>query len=185
MKMRRQMLSVMCTAAIAAFAGTAPHVPVKSPPSTPGLSAVAALGEQLSRDESLSVSGRLACQTCHRPEFAHAAAPAQRRAGAVRVPTPAQLRPPPDPMDQTPGPETLASVLEPTPGPEALPPEALSATLEPPPTRSVAVRVHRPKKGRNFLIGAAIGILLLGAIVVLAKKNAPTPPPAPAPTQAP
>ena len=114
-----------------------------------------------------------------------AAAPAQRRAGAVRVPTPAQVRPPPDPMDQTPGPETLASVLEPTPGPEALPPEALASTLEPPPTRSVAVRVHRPKKGRNFLIGAAIGILLLGAIVVLAKKNAPTPPPAPAPTQAP
>src|SRR5215831_15893203 len=66
--------------------------------------------------------------------------PAQRRAGAHRVPTPAP----------------------------ALPPEALSATLEPPPTRSVAVRApQRPKKGRNFLIGAAIGIVLLGAIVVL------------------
>lgn len=42
-------------------------------PSTPGLSAVAALGERLFRDESLSASGRLACQSCHRPEFAHAA----------------------------------------------------------------------------------------------------------------
>ena len=51
----------------APIAGTAPS------PSTPGLSPVAALGEQLFRDESLSVSGRLACQTCHRPEFAHAA----------------------------------------------------------------------------------------------------------------
>ena len=111
---------------------------------------------------------------------------AQRRAGAVRVPTPVQVRPP-DPMDQTPGPETLASVLEPTPGPEALPPEALASTLEPPPTRSVAVRApNRPKRGRNFLIGAAIGIVLLGAIVVLAKKNAPAPPPPPAvPAQAP
>jgi hypothetical protein len=89
-------------------------------------------------------------------------------------------------MDQTPGPETLASVLEPTPGPEALPPEALAATLEPPPTRSVAVRARRPKKGRLFLIGAAIGIVLLGAIVVLAKKNTPAPAPSqPAPAQAP
>ena len=44
-------------------------------PSTSGLSPVAALGEQLFRDESLSASGRLSCQTCHRPEFAHAAPP--------------------------------------------------------------------------------------------------------------
>ena len=42
---------------------------------TPGLSPLAALGEQLFKDESLSVSGRLACQTCHQPEFAHAAPP--------------------------------------------------------------------------------------------------------------
>jgi serine/threonine protein kinase len=104
-----------------------------------------------------------------------------RRGTPMRVPVPAPVRPPPDPMDQTPGPETLASVLEPTPGPEALPPEALSATLEPPPTRSVAIRSNRPKKGRNFLIGAAIGILLLGAIVMLAKKNAPSGPPASTP----
>ena len=75
----------------------------------------------------------------------------------------------------------------PTPGPEAaLKPEELSATLEPPPTRAVAVRAHRPKKGRNFLIGAVIGIVLLGAIVAIAKKNAPpAAPPASAPAQAP
>jgi len=41
--------------------------------STPGLSPMAALGERLFRDESLSASGRMSCQTCHRPEFAHAA----------------------------------------------------------------------------------------------------------------
>jgi len=111
--------------------------------------------------------------------------PSSRRAAPTRVPTPASVKPPLDPMDQTPGPETLASVLEPTPSPEALPPEALSATLEPPPTRSVAVKApSRPKRGRNFLIGAAIGILLLGAIVALARKNTPSsspqqqPPPA-------
>lgn len=63
------------SAAIAACGGMPPPVPVKYPPSTPGLSPVAALGEQLFRDESLSISGRLACQTCHRPEFAHAAPP--------------------------------------------------------------------------------------------------------------
>jgi cytochrome c peroxidase len=40
--------------------------------STPGLSPIAALGEQLFRDESLSVSGRLSCQSCHQPAFAHA-----------------------------------------------------------------------------------------------------------------
>src|SRR5205814_6873550 len=98
---------------------------------------------------------------------------ATRRASPTR--TPAQPVRPPDPLDSTPGPETLASVLEPTPGPVALPPEALAATLEPPPTRSVAVRANRPKKGRNFLIGAIIGIVLLGAIVGPARKTAPAP----------
>jgi len=55
--------------------GTAPTDGAPQAPSTPGLSPVAALGEQLFRDESLSVSGRLSCQTCHRPEFVHAAPP--------------------------------------------------------------------------------------------------------------
>jgi len=93
-------------------------------------------------------------------------------------------------MDQTPGPETLASVLEPTPGPEALPPEALSRELEPPPTRSVAIRAHRPKKGRSFMIGAMIGVVALVAFLAYLKKTAPTAPPPPpaaaaAPTPAP
>lgn len=44
-------------------------------PATSGLSPVAALGAQLFRDESLSASGKLSCQSCHRPEFAHAAPP--------------------------------------------------------------------------------------------------------------
>jgi cytochrome c peroxidase len=56
-------------------AATLPTDATPPTPSTPGLSPVAALGEQLFRDESLSVSGRLSCQTCHRPEFAHAAPP--------------------------------------------------------------------------------------------------------------
>ena len=54
--------------------GQAPVAGMEKPP-TPGLSPVAALGEQLFRDETLSVSGRLSCETCHRPEFAHAAPP--------------------------------------------------------------------------------------------------------------
>lgn len=37
------------------------------------LSPIAALGKRLFEDESLSASGRMSCQTCHRPEFAHAA----------------------------------------------------------------------------------------------------------------
>lgn len=56
--------------------GAAPTGAAPPPPSTPGLSPVAALGEQLFKDESLSVSGRLSCETCHRPESAHAAPPA-------------------------------------------------------------------------------------------------------------
>jgi serine/threonine-protein kinase len=110
--------------------------------------------------------------------------PTARRAGGVRVPVaPAPVRSP-DPMDQTPGPETLASVLEPTPGPEALPPEALSATLEPPPTRSVAIRAHRPKKMRSFFIGAVIGAIALAGFLVYLWKSAPAPqaPPAAAST---
>jgi len=53
--------------------GSAPADVAPPAPSTPGLSPVAELGEQLFKDTSLSVSGRLSCETCHRPEFAHAA----------------------------------------------------------------------------------------------------------------
>jgi cytochrome c peroxidase len=62
-------------AGVAACAGDTQVVATAAEPSTPGLSPVAALGEQLFRDETLSASGRLSCQTCHEPEFAHAAPP--------------------------------------------------------------------------------------------------------------
>ena len=70
------MTSLIAGAALLASCGGNP-APVagreRSP--SPGLSPIAALGEQLFRDETLSVSGRLSCETCHRPEFAHAAPP--------------------------------------------------------------------------------------------------------------
>jgi cytochrome c peroxidase len=68
-------LLLAAAAGFAACSRAAPSAGVAQSPSTPGLSPVAALGEQLFRDESLSVSGRQSCQTCHLPEFAHAAAP--------------------------------------------------------------------------------------------------------------
>jgi cytochrome c peroxidase len=46
-------------------------------PSAPGLSPVATLGERLFKDPSLSVSGRLSCETCHQPRHAHAAPPGE------------------------------------------------------------------------------------------------------------
>ena len=58
---------------IAACSGAAPPATTPEEPPTPGLSPIAALGERLFRDESLSASGKLSCQTCHEPEFAHAA----------------------------------------------------------------------------------------------------------------
>ena len=66
---------VACTLLMGASAGDSPPKAILAAPSTPGLSPVAALGEQLFHDVSLSVSGRLSCQTCHRKEFAHAAPP--------------------------------------------------------------------------------------------------------------
>ena len=64
------------TAGVAACSGDTQVVATVAAPSIPGLSPVAALGERLFRDETLSASGRLSCQTCHEPEFAHAAPPA-------------------------------------------------------------------------------------------------------------
>jgi cytochrome c peroxidase len=66
--LRPKITALGCLVALTAAA--APAVPA-----APGLSPVAELGARLFRDESLSVSGRLACQTCHRPEFADAAPP--------------------------------------------------------------------------------------------------------------
>lgn len=61
------------TLVLASCVGESPAATRALSPTTPGLTPVAALGEQLFRDESLSVSGELSCQTCHQPEFAHAA----------------------------------------------------------------------------------------------------------------
>jgi cytochrome c peroxidase len=68
-------LLLAAASGLAACGGAAADAAVAAQSPTPGLSPVAALGEQLFRDESLAVSGRLACQTCHRSEFAHAAPP--------------------------------------------------------------------------------------------------------------
>ena len=65
-------MSTLCLG-VAACSREAPPAALPVEPPTPGLSPIAALGERLFRDESLSTSGRLSCQTCHEPEFAHAA----------------------------------------------------------------------------------------------------------------
>jgi cytochrome c peroxidase len=67
----------LALAACALWAGSGPASPpdAAEPPSARNLSPIAELGERLFKDESLSVSGRLSCETCHRPEFAHAAPP--------------------------------------------------------------------------------------------------------------
>ena len=112
------------------------------------------------------------------------AAPPTRRSGAVRVPTP---QPAPrrevleDDGGPTPGPESLASVLEPTPAPQRAPAPAQPAAPQP----RVAMR-GKAKAGKSFLIGVAIGIVILGAAVavVIAKKPAATPNPPPPPPAA-
>ncbi len=45
---------------------------IDPPPTEPKLSTLARLGEQIFRDESLSASRRMSCQTCHQPETGHA-----------------------------------------------------------------------------------------------------------------
>jgi serine/threonine-protein kinase len=126
-------------------------------------------------------------------------APARRTDGR-RVPTPAPAAPPraapaappraapappprPAPMDSTPGPETLASVLEPTPPPQVVSGGRVVVRQGP----SVpAVPKHPPRRaGRNFLIGMAIGLVIVGvAAAVVAKRVVPSPPPSP-PAQTP
>jgi cytochrome c peroxidase len=68
-------LVVAAFAALVACGREPDRAPARATPPTPGLSPVAALGEQLFKDPSLSVSGRLSCETCHLPEFAHASRP--------------------------------------------------------------------------------------------------------------
>ncbi|HVV50414.1 MAG TPA: hypothetical protein VHO06_12185, partial [Polyangia bacterium] len=74
---------------------------------------------------------------------------------------PARNSPPvASPAESTPGPEALANVLEPTPGPHA--------PVMPRPGAPVPQPVPAPARaGRNFLIGALIGIVLLGAAVAV------------------
>jgi cytochrome c peroxidase len=66
---------VLVALALAACGESAPPT-VAGDAATAGLSPIAALGAQLFRDESLSASGKLSCESCHMPEFAHAAPPA-------------------------------------------------------------------------------------------------------------
>ncbi|HXT94933.1 MAG TPA: protein kinase [Polyangia bacterium] len=87
--------------------------------------------------------------------------PAQRRAERMRVPTgesraPRNSPPVASPAESTPGPEALANILEPTPGPHA--------PAVPRPGSAAPRTAHAPSHaGRNFLIGALIGIVILGA----------------------
>jgi cytochrome c peroxidase len=82
-KKTRQLGALFALCAVAGLSacghGEAPRLAAEPPApdaaATPGLSPVAALGAALFRDESLSVSGKLACRTCHEPAFAHAAPP--------------------------------------------------------------------------------------------------------------
>jgi serine/threonine-protein kinase len=100
----------------------------------------------------------------------------RRPTGSRPVPPPPS---PPSPFDSTPGPERLAAVLEPTPAPQVAPPAHPSSPV---------VSPSRPPRraGRSFLIGAAIGAIILGAafFAVRASRHSPGAPPA-APTQTP
>jgi cytochrome c peroxidase len=62
-----------CIWLLAACTRDPPTVASIGPDDRSRLSPIAALGKRLFEDESLSASGRMSCQTCHRPEFAHAA----------------------------------------------------------------------------------------------------------------
>jgi serine/threonine protein kinase len=107
-----------------------------------------------------------------------------RRTGPRRTQT-GESRAAPPPVagpGSTPGPERLAAVLEPpTPGPEAV-----AGMLQPgaaPAPQTAAPRRGRP--GPSFLIGMAIGVVILGAVIatVVSRKNTPAPP-APPPASA-
>jgi serine/threonine protein kinase len=116
---------------------------------------------------------------------------AGRKPPGARRTVSGELRPPArplPPLDATPGPERLASVLEPTPAPQ-VPPERRKGAAAPAPGPAPAPGEPQPptsNAGRSFLIGAVIGAILLGGAiaVVVAKRTAPTSPPNP-PAQAP
>ena len=104
------------------------------------------------------------------PPAAAVAPPAPRRAERMRVPTAENKakRPlPAAPIESTPGPEALASILEPTPGPQMSGAERSAGA-----PRAMPSPRHA---GRSFLIGAVIGFVLLGAAAAtfIAKRNLP------------
>jgi hypothetical protein len=114
------------------------------------------------------------------------AAPPTRRSGVIRVPTPLPGAGH-DGLDDdgsTPGPETLASVLEPTPAPQRMPARVPTPAPGPAPAAPAAQQPRaaapaKAKAGKSFLIGMAIGIVILGAAVavVIAKKSTTSPNP--------
>ncbi len=106
------------------------------------------------------------------PPVTGAPGPAPRRAAErMRIPTgenraPRNSPPVASPAESTPGPEALASVLEPTPGPQAHLPGQVPGPAAP---RRGPASSH---PARSFLIGALIGIVILGAAVaVLVSKR--------------
>jgi serine/threonine-protein kinase len=124
-----------------------------------------------SRDAPVAPPGR---RTGRVPTGEQKAAPAP--AGSAPRRTPAPVRPAPvrpSPADSTPGPETLASVLEPTPAPQVIAPARAPANAVP------AAKQPPSRAGRSFLIGMAIGVVILGAAVATVVAKRMGPPPAP------
>ena len=75
--------------------------------------------------------------------------------------------------EATPGPETLASVLEPTPAPQVPPPAAPAARGAAP---GAAPAPQPPRRaGRSFLIGMAIGAVILGGVAAAICRQAQRP----------
>lgn len=71
--MKIRTAAVACIGLLVACTHDPPAAARVEPDDQSRLSPIAALGKRLFEDESLSASGRMSCQTCHRPEFAHAA----------------------------------------------------------------------------------------------------------------
>jgi serine/threonine protein kinase len=117
--------------------------------------------------EVKELEGRRTSRDAAAPNISAPTTPAPRRAAdRLRVPTGEnKAQSPVAPMESTPGPEALASILEPTPGPQAG-----GGGRSPAAPRTV----QAPRRAaRSFLIGVAIGVVLLGAAAatVIAKRN--------------
>ena len=114
------------------------------------------------------------------------AAPGRKTTGARPIVGDVPARPTTAPAsreDATPGPESLASVLEPTPGPSRVP-QAMGTQREP---HAVPAPPSRPatRPARSFLIGMAIGAVLLSvAVATIVSRKSPSHAPAP-PAQTP